>query len=375
MIFLFPYPAPVKIATTFMSLAFFLISINQIFVGILQKNMSMLWSVLAENIHRLVFLAGVLAVIYFDYGFQSMMAVIVASNIVFTVFYVIFSRRFVHLSLSFNSAEWKKIILRAWPIAVSIIFNLIYLRGDLFTMSLVRTQEEVGLYGAAFRIIDVLNTIPFMVMGVILPLLTSAWSRRDKPQFEKHLQLGFDIMAFLSVPLALGGAVLSTPLIKLLGGSEFAAAGVFLRILLLAVIGVYCGAAFSHGIIAVNAQRRTVWIYGINAVLAVIGYILFIPTWGGYAAAVITAINELLVPTLITIILWRLTRFHINLQTFWKILLSSAIMVFLIWPIRNLPLWFPLIAGAVIYTLFSIMLKVIPVRTLREAAGIRTGHR
>lgn len=45
-----------------------------------------------------------------------------------------------------------------------------YLKTDTLILSLIKSPEEVGLYGAAYRIIDVPTTLPYMFAGIILPI-------------------------------------------------------------------------------------------------------------------------------------------------------------------------------------------------------------
>jgi O-antigen/teichoic acid export membrane protein len=372
LVWFFPYPFLVKLATTFTTFSFFFIALNQVFVGVLQRHMAMWWATIAENINRVVMLVGIWLVIAWDFGFLWVMGMIVIGGGAQCLALFGFGSRFLKIGLGFEWKIWKKIISRAWPIAISIIFNLVYLRGDLFIMSLTRTQEEVGLYGAAFRVVDVLNTIPFMLMGVMLPLLTRAWSSGNKKLFNKYLQNAFDILIFLSMPIALGGFVLSERIMILLGGVGFTSSAGFLQIILLAVIGVYGGAAFSHAIIAINKQRKTIWIYGVNALIAVIAYIIFIPIWGGWAAAIITAMNEILVPLMVMFILWRLIKFSLNFKAFWKILFISLVMAFMIWPMKDGPLWMPIVAAIVIYSVGTLAMKIINPGMIKEFT--KTSH-
>ena len=67
---------------------------------------------------------------------------------------------------------------------------------------------------------------------------------------------------------------------------------------------------------------------------------------------------------MVTIVLWRLTKFSINLHTFWKILFASAIMALLIWPLQEKPLWVPLLAGIVIYSIGVLGLKIVQPKAL-----------
>ncbi|MEK7167505.1 MAG: oligosaccharide flippase family protein, partial [Patescibacteria group bacterium] len=58
-----------------------------------------------------------------------------------------------------------------WPIALSVAITLIYFRADTLIMSFFRSPEEVGLYGAAYRVLETMIQFPYLIMGSILPLL------------------------------------------------------------------------------------------------------------------------------------------------------------------------------------------------------------
>lgn len=83
----------------------------------------------------------------------------------------IYAHRYVRISFIFDASVWKDIIQRSWPLIITIVLNLVYLKADILILSLFKSQADVGLYGAAYRVIDVLVTIPFMIGGTILPIL------------------------------------------------------------------------------------------------------------------------------------------------------------------------------------------------------------
>ncbi|MEI6553169.1 MAG: oligosaccharide flippase family protein, partial [bacterium] len=103
---------------------------------------------------------------------------------------------------------------------------------DTLILSLIKSPGEVGLYGAAYRIIDVLTTLPFMFAGIILPILTSSWFEGKKEYFVSVLQKSFDLMAIFSLPIIAGTLILARPLIVLVAGEDFADSGLILKILI-----------------------------------------------------------------------------------------------------------------------------------------------
>ena len=110
------------------------------------------------------------------------------------------------------------ILSHSWPIAVSIIFNLLYLKGDILFLAYFRDQTEVGIYGAAYRILDVLTVLPTMLMGLVLPSLVAMWSAGQAHEFRARVTRIFDVFALTVIP-SLGAQLTSTELMVLIAGS------------------------------------------------------------------------------------------------------------------------------------------------------------
>src|SRR3989344_8613128 len=70
-ILLFPYPAPVKLAVAIMSLSFFAISLNNIFIGYCQSALKMAAQMTGEVLSRIVLVAGLWLVAAGPYGFLA----------------------------------------------------------------------------------------------------------------------------------------------------------------------------------------------------------------------------------------------------------------------------------------------------------------
>jgi hypothetical protein len=63
------------------------------------------------------------------------------------------------------------------------------LQGDRVILPLYASQTIVGYYGAAYRVLDITIQIAAMIMGIIMPLVTYAWSRQNIPEFKNGSQI------------------------------------------------------------------------------------------------------------------------------------------------------------------------------------------
>lgn len=327
----FPYPSIIKTGIAFTTLSFLFISLQQIQVGVFQKKLRMDKVMIAEVIGRIVLLGGIVLVAFWGWGLLAVMGAIVAGSFFTWLATFIFIRHYLKYSWAYDFSLWKKIIITSWPIGISIIFNLLYLKADIIILSVVRSQAEVGLYGAPYRVIDILTMLPMMFVGLVLPTLTTQWARKNLPEFKKIFQMTFNFMTILALPIMVGAQFLAKDLMTLIAGQEFALSGSILRILILAQGVIFFGTIFGHLIVAINKQRVMLVGYVVTAILSLSAYFIFIPRYSYYGAAWVTVFSEVLIMALTFAVFYKTTRILPSLKVAGKALLASLLMaVFLV---------------------------------------------
>ncbi len=367
----FPYPGPVKIAIAFSTLSFLGVAMNQVLVGLYQTKLKMYIPTLGEVLGRIALITGLWFVISRGASFLPVMIVLVIAALVQTATLWIAAQKETVIGFAFDWSIWKAIITKMWPIAISIIFNVVYLRGDTLLLSIMRSQSEVGIYGAAYRVLDIVAQLAMMIMGVMLPLMAYAWSRQDTDGFKKFYQQSFDIMMMLGLPMMTGLIFLAGPIISFVAGTDFAPAGAILQILAIAVFGVYLGAVFGHAAVAINKQKQTMWIYISDAILTLAGYLIFIPKFGLAGAAWMTVFSELYAGVLL---FWTI-RYHsqqsLRINTLGKIIAASAVMGGTLNVLQEQNIFLLILIGIVVYSVVLFGLGGVSKETVREILGSR----
>lgn len=360
----FPYPAEVKIAIAFSTISFLAVAMNQIFTGFYQTKLKMRVQVIGELVGRVVLVAGLYLLIKNNSSFLLIMAALVVSAASYTAVMWISASRETNVGFGFDFAIWRAITKKMWPIALAIIFNVIYLKGDIILLSLFRSQTEVGLYGAAYRVIDIYAQLAMMMMGIMLPLLAGNWSRGLKDEFKKYYQQSFDAIMLMAVPMLIGTLMLAENIMRLVAGQNFAVAGRPLQILSLAVFGVYMGAIFGHAAVAINRQKQILWIFISDAIITLIGYLIFIPKFGMLGAAWMTVFSELYAGLLLFASVRHYSGVRLQPKTLSKVLCAGLFMALAIWPLRNVNVFFPILAAAIVYAISILALKIVSKKTL-----------
>lgn len=374
----FPYSLEIKIGIIITLSAFVFPALNQVLIGLFQKKLRMDLDVIAEILSRIALLIGIILTRQFSLGLTGILIATVLSAAVSFLFHYIFSFKFTTIKLGFDFSIWKKIISKSWPLAITIVLNLIYLRADTLFLSIFRSVTEVGLYGATYRIIDVLTTIPFMFAGLILPILTRAKVDGQADYFKKVLQKSFDFMLILAIPLVLGAQFLGRPIMIFAAGNDFAESGKILQLLIIAVAFIFLGTMFSHAIIALDKQKKMIGFYIFTSLSALAGYLWLIPKFSYYAAAGVTIYSEVLIAICSAYCVFRYSHFLPNLKMALRSLASTLVMgVFLYFftPLYQntlVGLIFLLLIASLVYFLVLFLLGGIKLTSFKEFFSKKT---
>lgn len=359
------YTPAVKVGIAIATFSFLGIVLQQILLAPFQVAVRMWWPTIAEVVGRTVLVGGVAYAAWQELGLLAMVWATVIGNLAMFALTLIAARRLIAVRLAFDFTVWRDILRRSWPIALSIIFNLVYLRADAVILSLLQPADHVGIYAAPYRLLDVLTQFPHMVMGLVLPMLAAAWAAGDRPRFHERLQRTFDGLALIGLPLVAGAIVLGTPVMTLIAGEQFAVSGPVLGVLAIALVGIFLGQPFGYGVVAVGAQRRMMWGYAAVAAVTLVGYLVTIPIWSYWGAAWMTVASEVTIATLTFRMVRYASGFHLSLRLAGSSLMASALMGLVLWWVA-IPIIPRIALGAIVYGLAAFALP--PTRRIIWAA-------
>ncbi len=349
--------------------SFIAIAATQLLVGVFQSKLAMIYIAGGEILGRVILLAGTWWVVSHQGSLYAIMVTVVLSSLTNFLFVFYSSRKYIHFQLYFDWAYWKSTLRDTLPIAISIVLNLIYFRADTILLRMMKGTYDVGLYGAAYKILEILNTFPLMFVGLLLPALGSAFASNDQVTFQRIFQKGFTFIFLAIVPLLIGGWVLAEPTLILIGKQEYAPAAPVLRLLLLAVAALYMGSLSGHVITIINRQRQMVWSYLSVAVLGLVLYLTLIPRFSLYGAAVGTIITETVTAVVGYIIILRVMKFRLELRAIPKILFAGLLMYSTITLMAHLNIWLAVGLGGIVYLSALFLTKVVSTHIFNDVLG------
>lgn len=183
----------------------------------------------------------------------------------------------------------RRLLLPSLPLGITLLFNLVYFRADSVIITLTRPTSEVGVYGLAYKVFEVILVFPTFFMNAVYPLLLT----KTRDQFQKIATTSFLFLLtasfFVAAILWLGA-----PLIIFIKSDFLASVGA-LRTLSLGLPFFFVTSVTMWMLIAMKKQVVLALIYGFSMFMNIAGNIVFIPTYGYMAAAWMTVAGEALI--------------------------------------------------------------------------------
>lgn len=190
-------------------------------------------------------------------------------------------------------ARMRALLAESWPLMLSSFAVLVYMRIDQVMLAALLGEREVGLYAAAVRLSEMWYVIPTVIVSSLMPSLTEARARSEELYYQR-LQTLLNLLVRAAYLVAIPVSLLAGPLMRLLYGESYAAAGSILAIHVWTVVFVFLGVAYSPWIF--NERRAHFWMLqtGLGACLNVLLNLWLIPSHGAIGCAMATLLTQAL---------------------------------------------------------------------------------
>jgi len=194
---------------------------------------------------------------------------------------------------NFSKSLAFKMLKQSWPLIISSIAIMVYMRIDQLMLKQMTDFKTVGIYSAAVKISELWYFIPMAIGGSLFPAIINA-KKISHDLYIKRMQAFISLMVIISFPIAIIVALFSTNIIVLLYGLNFQAAGAILSVHIWTGIFVFIGVASGKYLIIEGLTKlslyRSLW----GAVANVVLNFILIPILGGLGAAISTLIAQMI---------------------------------------------------------------------------------
>lgn len=192
------------------------------------------------------------------------------------------------LTVSFSPARGLSFFGSAVPLGITLLFNLVYGHADSVILTLTRSTGEVGIYGLAYKMFELMLVFPTFFMNAVYPVLLKA--KTEESRFLSIVRQSFMFLCAMSL-VAVLLTWIAAPLVTTIR-SDFASSVLPLRILSLSFPFFFVSALTMWTLITIGKQGWLVWIYGSSMILNIAFNSMLIPRYGYLAAAWITVASE-----------------------------------------------------------------------------------
>ena len=146
---------------------------------VLQARLQMHWAVAGNVTGRLVTLGATLGALELGLGFKSMVwAQVIGIAVTFAI-HLLAVGRTVSLRPVIDPPYWRALFFGSLAIGLAIGLSQIYFRIDTLLLAMLRSSEEVGLYGAAYKFIELAQFGAAAVSVSLFPPLAGFVAQKD----------------------------------------------------------------------------------------------------------------------------------------------------------------------------------------------------
>ncbi|PIR73289.1 MAG: hypothetical protein COU40_03485 [Candidatus Moranbacteria bacterium CG10_big_fil_rev_8_21_14_0_10_35_21] len=354
----FPYPEEVKKGIIIVAASFIFSSGYQVLNGIFQKRLIMDRVAIAELVGKIIQVGVVILAVRKGLGFNWVVSALLLNMVVsFTIVFLL-AKKYVRFVFKVDLKQWKSFLKESLPMGISSIIIFIYFKMDTILLSIMKGSAEVGIYNAAYKVLENITFFPAMVVGLVFPIMSKNIFI-NKAEFKNISNKTFKFFIVMVVPLIVGVLFLSEEIINIIGGGEFAQSAPVLRILVFALGLIFFGHFFNNILIAGNLQKKLVKILAVVAIINVVGNLIFIPRFSYFGSAYISVITEMVVVFLTALMVFRKIDYVPRAEKFSSILLSGLIMASFLFVFKEFNFFMLTLGGALIYFIFLWIFKAV----------------
>jgi O-antigen/teichoic acid export membrane protein len=194
----------------------------------------------------------------------------------------------------------------------SVLIIQAHYRVDQIMISKIAGSAELGMYSAAYKLVEQLLMVPAIISAVLLPQM--ALNRKNRELTKDRLSMIYGTTILASVAVAIPVMLMADPLIRLAFGAEFAAAGGVLFYLMLGVPFLFL-ANMSGLYFTVFGQERQAFIRNLGGLAVNVALnLVMIPRYGATGAALSTVASYFMVAVGTELIFWTRFREHLGIK-------------------------------------------------------------
>ena len=204
----------------------------------------------------------------------------------------------------------------------TLLAQTIYLNTDITLLGFLCGDYEVGLYSTSVKIYQIANTLVTSVTIVIIPRISIYFNLKNYEKINDLIKSTLNFIIVFGLPVIVGINCVAPELIEIFAGSQYIGAVSSLRVLTIALpFSAIANVIANVILIPTGKEKNVLASCSFGALFNFLGNLFLIPHLGVIAAAVTTALSELIVVILTS----RFINNQIKVENKLKMLISPII--------------------------------------------------
>ncbi len=214
---------------------------------------------------------------------------------------------------------------------------IVFERSEVFFLGVFSSAEQVAFYTTGFAFATLaMRFLPGALTSAIFPAFSEQAGAGDQSRMARTYAASFKYLAIFTVPMAIGGALLSEAIVVVIFGERYRPAGLPLALMLVSAALARMATAASSLLYGSGHTGVLVRLGAAAAALNVGLDLLLIPRFGARGAALANGIAQLAAVGFLPLIIRRLYGFGAPWPALSKIVLAAAIMALPVAPLAPL---------------------------------------
>jgi O-antigen/teichoic acid export membrane protein len=243
----------------------------------------------AEVVNRVTGFAVMMAAIANGQGLLWVVVALVIGEAAGAALILAMTWRVVRPVPRFDTGVWRDVVRMSLPLSATTLLVAILNRVDMVLLQKMSPTADVGLtrvahYGSAYRVPNLSERVPQMMMGTIFPMMI-AFAATDVAALRRLYWKSSMQLAAIALPMV-GLVTAAAPyIVRVWMGPEYAPVVPLMRVLIWASALLYVALPAANLLIALRYQRINFWIMIPATVLNVVLNLILIPRFGALGAA------------------------------------------------------------------------------------------
>lgn len=270
-----------------------LTTLNYLFTNLLRIKHKSLTLSISSLVERTITFIGAAIILPITKNLTHFMLILLLSNIIYITITYISTKKYFQFKLTLNKTFLKSLLKKSYPFMLIGIFMIIYVELDSIMLSFMQTDIIVGWYNAGYKLINVLNIIPVLILTFGYPIFAQLY-KTNKQEFKHFFEQTLYYSLLIIIPIATGVLFIGERILNFIYHFNSPESALAFKILIIAEIFVFLTTIMGYMMASADNQKTFAKISGSGALLNIILNFALIPKYSLYGAAIATTTTYLI---------------------------------------------------------------------------------